>query len=190
MDKNIKILLIVLVCALVVTLITTTALAVALCMDNSNCRDSDGSARGKNQKAPFENQPPAGRNDRGNNLENAPLGGRGLIGQELDKVSSVLGLSPEELLSELRGGKTLAQIAGEKGVDTQTLVDTMLEPAKQLLSNQVEKGNLTQEQADQRLQQMTARIEDFINNGGPLRGLPNGQNGQPTQPSSTSSSTI
>jgi Protein of unknown function (DUF2680) len=190
MEKNTKILLIVLVCALVVALVTTTALAVALCMDNSHHDDSREIAKGNNQKAPFDNQPPIGRNDRGNNLDNAPLGGRGILGQEVEKVASVLGLSPADLLSELRGGKTLAQIAGEKGVPTQTLVDTILEPAKQLLSNRVQNGKITQEQADQRLQQLTTRIEDFINNGGTLRGLRNGQNGQQTQPSATSSSTL
>ncbi len=187
MDKNTKIILVALICALVIALITTTALAVALCMDNSNCGGSGGSARGKNQKAPFDNQPPAAGNNRGNNLDGGPTGGRGLIGQELEKVSSTLGMSPDELLSQLKSGKTLAQIAGEKGVPTQTLVDTILEPAKQLLSNQVEKGNLTQEQADQRLQQLRTRAEDFINNGGPLRGQRGSQDGQQTQPSANTS---
>lgn len=182
MEKKTKILVIVLACALGVFVIATTALAVALCMDGSHHdeRPGMGMARGMNRRAPQDNapfsQPPTGRDNRA---------GRGILGQELEKVASTLGMSPEELLSELKDDKTLAQIAGEKGVDTQTLVDTILEPVQKMLSNRVENGKITQEQADQKLQQMKTRVEDFINNGGPLRGLPNDQNEQTSQPSST-----
>lgn len=191
MDKSTKILLVVLTCALVVTLITTTALAVALCMDNSNCGGSCASGGNKNQKVPSGNGvpglPPAGGND---NLDGGAAGRIGIVGQELEKVASALGMSTDELKSELKGGKTLAQIAGEKGVATQTITDAMLEPIKQRLSGLVEKGTLTQEQADQRLQQLKTRVEAFINNGGPLRRPGNGQNGQQAQPSATSTPTI
>jgi AraC-like DNA-binding protein len=189
MEKSTKIILIVLICVVVVLLVSTTALAVALCM-----KDSGKPAVGKGPViSPGEGpagQPPDVRERLKDRAEGGLLENRGLAGEELEKVSSALGLSPSELLGELRDGKTLAQIAGEKGVDTQALVDIILEPAKQLLSKRVENGKITQEQADQRLQQLKTRVEDFVNNGGPLRGLRASQGEQPDQSSVEPSSTI
>ena len=79
-------------------------------------------------------------------------------------------MTPQDLLSELKGGKTLAQIASEKGADLNTLIDKIIEPVKTRLSKMVENGKITQDQADQRLSDLTQKLTDWANNGGPMPG--------------------
>ncbi len=69
-----------------------------------------------------------------------------------DEVAETLGLTPEELFSELHDGKTLAEIAEEQGVEMEAVRDAM-EAAREELMEQaihqaVENGRMTQEQAD------------------------------------------
>jgi len=84
-------------------------------------------------------------------------------------AAEALGMTEQDLRTELQGGKTLAQVAQEKGVDTQKLVDAMLSQAKTDLAQQVANGRITQSQADQTLQELTTRIQTLINSGQPGR---------------------
>ncbi len=102
-------------------------------------------------------------------------GRQGLAAGVLDQVAQELGMTPQDLLSELKGGKTLAQIASEKGADLNTLIDKILEPVKTRLSKMVENGKITQDQADQRLSDLTQKLTDWANNGGPMPGRPGAQ---------------
>jgi hypothetical protein len=72
--------------------------------------------------------------------------------QNFDAVAKALGLTPEELFSELHSGKTLEAIAEEKGVDLQTVYDGMkasqTEAFKAEIEQAVTDGKLTREQAD------------------------------------------
>jgi hypothetical protein len=88
----------------------------------------------------------------------------------LDTAAAELGMSPQDLANELKGGKTLAQVASEKGVDLTTLIDKILEPLQTRLSNAVTNKKITQEQADQRLNDARQNLTDWANNGGPLPG--------------------
>lgn len=75
-----------------------------------------------------------------------------------DTAAEALGLTPEEFFAELRAGKSLAEIAEEKGVDVQTVYDAMNaargEAREQALQQAVEDGRITQEQADQMLERL------------------------------------
>jgi len=77
-----------------------------------------------------------------------PDRGWGGPGDCLDTVADVLGMTPEELRSELQDGKSLAELAGEKDVDSQTIVDAVRSGMEERLQAAVESGWLTQEQAD------------------------------------------
>jgi hypothetical protein len=79
-------------------------------------------------------------------------------------LADQLGLTPEALAAEINSGKTLAQVAQEKGVSTQDLAATMESGIKTGLAQAVEEGKLTQEQADQMLRQMDGRYEWMITN--------------------------
>jgi lambda repressor-like predicted transcriptional regulator len=54
-----------------------------------------------------------------------PHGGRGLEGAELDAAAKALGMTTDELSTALQSGKTLEQLATEKGVDIQTVQDAI-----------------------------------------------------------------
>ncbi len=64
-------------------------------------------------------------------------------------IAEALGMTPEELADALAEGKSIAQIAQEKGVDLSQIIDKLMEPQISRMSWLVENGFLTQEQADQ-----------------------------------------
>jgi len=66
----------------------------------------------------------------------------------LDAAAQTLGMTPAELLTQLRGGQTLAQIAQAKGTTEQAVIDAALAAAKTRLNQAVTDGDLTQAQAD------------------------------------------
>ena len=69
-----------------------------------------------------------------------------------DAVAEALGLTPEQLFSELRSGKALEEIAKEKGVDIQKVYEAAqaarIQQMKDAIQQAVKAGRMTQEQAD------------------------------------------
>jgi hypothetical protein len=70
-------------------------------------------------------------------------------------VATYLGMTHEQLRAELRSGKSLAQIAKEKGKSVDGLVAAMLAPVKARLAKAVEHGRLTKTRADAILARLT-----------------------------------
>ena len=85
-------------------------------------------------------------------------------------LAGLLGIDVETLRSDLRDGKTVAEIAAEQGVEVQSVIDSLVAEAEAHLALSVESGRLTQEEADAKLAEVTERITDFVNNGRPERG--------------------
>jgi polyhydroxyalkanoate synthesis regulator phasin len=77
-------------------------------------------------------------------------------------VTELLDLTPRELLAELQEGKTLAEVAEEKGVDRQDILDTVQEQIEETLAKAVDNGRLTQEQADEMLQRAMDKAEEQL----------------------------
>jgi hypothetical protein len=73
-------------------------------------------------------------------------------------AASYIGITRQELRSELRSGKSLAQVATGHGKTVDGLVDALLGPAKTRLDKAVQNGRLTQQQESQ----MLARLEDAV----------------------------
>jgi uncharacterized membrane protein len=87
--------------------------------------------------------------------------GRGICGQAgLEAAAELLGMTTDELSTQLWGGRTLADLADEAGVDLQTLRDAVeaanqaaIETAmRDAIEQALEDGSITQEQADWLLQ--------------------------------------
>ena len=55
-----------------------------------------------------------------------PGHGRRGKGPGLEAAATALGIEPSELMTQLRDGKTIAQVAADKGVDVQTVIDAMV----------------------------------------------------------------
>jgi len=107
-------------------------------------------------------------------------------GAGLDSAASALGLTADELRTELQGGSTIAQVAADKGVDVQTVIDAMVAQAKSHLDEEVASGEHTQAEADQMLADQTSRITDSVNNGMPARGEHGPGGGRPPAGDTTS----
>lgn len=78
------------------------------------------------------------------------FGGHGWA--SFDAAAEALGLTPEELFSELHAGNTLEEIAEAQGVDIDSVYDAMsasrVEAMKEAIQQAVEDGTITQAQAD------------------------------------------
>src|SRR6266536_3326933 len=72
----------------------------------------------------------------------------GLQGPAHEAVASTLGISSDELFTAMRSGKTVAQLAQEKGVDLDAVVAAALKAHDETLDARVQAGRLTQSQAD------------------------------------------
>jgi polyhydroxyalkanoate synthesis regulator phasin len=85
----------------------------------------------------------------------------------LDAAATYLGLSEDELRTELESGKTLAEIAKAKGKSVDGFVDALVAEAKKHLDEAVAEGDLTKAQADQMLSRLQEGIRSIVNGEGP-----------------------
>jgi hypothetical protein len=112
-----------------------------------------------------------------------------------EDVAAALGLTPQELRTQLEAGKTLAQIAQAQGISKAALVDKLVAAAKADIAADVKAGRLTQAQADAISKNLEARITAKVDRVGPGPGpgrrhhRPDGDDapppsGTPAEPSS------
>jgi gas vesicle protein len=108
-----------------------------------------------------------GRGDHGGRGGRGDHGGRGQRGEHLEAAATALGVTADELRTELQAGKTIAQVAADQGVDVQDVIDALVAEVKEHLDEEVASGEHTQEEADAKLAEATTRITDRVNNGKP-----------------------
>jgi len=87
-------------------------------------------------------------------------------GKGLTAIADVLGITEDEFMKQLKAGKTLADLAADKGVDVQKLIDAQKAAIESGLKDAVQAGKLTQEQADKRLADAEKMAQDFVNGKG------------------------
>ena len=85
----------------------------------------------------------------------------------LGPVAKALGVSTDELRTELGKGRTIAQIAKSKNVDVNTVIDSLVGDASKRIDQAVTNGRLTQAQADKLKAALKTRIADVVDNGFP-----------------------
>jgi hypothetical protein len=102
--------------------------------------------------------------------------GRGMPGGDslLSVAADELGMTLTELLTELEADKSIADVAAEKGIDTQVIVDAYLAQVREKVDEAVAEGRITQKQADYQLQRAEERVTARLDDTGlhPLRGGP------------------
>ncbi|MDQ1634552.1 MAG: hypothetical protein QOJ32_1361 [Frankiaceae bacterium] len=104
----------------------------------------------------------------------APAGGRGGPGGHrggrevgrLDAAAKILGVGPEALRTELQGGKSLADVATEKNISKDALINGLVTQAETRLADRVKSGDITQAQADQRKADLRTRITTLVDRKG------------------------
>jgi hypothetical protein len=106
----------------------------------------------------------------GGRFGDGPFGGRGLgfggVVNSFTAAAGYLGLSQQQLFSELRSGKTLAQIANAtSGKSASGLIDAMVTAQKSAVDSAVKSGRITRAMANQIEAQLKTRVTDMVNNG-------------------------
>ena len=80
----------------------------------------------------------------------------------LEDVAGVLGMTAEDLRAAKAQGKTVAEIAAEKGISRDVLVEKIVALRKARIEAMVEEGQISRQQADVLLREMQTRIEAMI----------------------------
>ena len=106
----------------------------------------------------------------GGRFDGRPFDGRGLgfagVSSSFTAAAKYLGLSQQQLFTELRSGKTLAQIANStSGKSASGLIDAIVTAQKSALDAAVKSGRITQAMANQIEANLKSRVTDMVNNG-------------------------
>jgi uncharacterized protein YidB (DUF937 family) len=124
--------------------------------DGKLTQEQADKANGAIDKLPFDRQPFGGF-----------LGGRGLKGERgifdmgttaFDAAAQKLGMPTQDLMKELRGGKTLADVAKEKNVSMDDLKAAVVTAVNAQVDKAVADGKLTKDQAD-KIKAQTDKID-------------------------------
>lgn len=90
-------------------------------------------------------------------------------GGHLDVAASYLGITQDELRTQLEAGKTLADVAKANGKSVDGLVSALVADEKTELDAAVKAGRITQAQADAFLANAKERLTDLVNGSFPER---------------------
>jgi uncharacterized protein YidB (DUF937 family) len=81
----------------------------------------------------------------------------------LDAAAEALGMEVDELRTALRDGKTIAEVAEERGVDVQAVVDAMVADATERIDQRVADGDLDADRAAELKEGLAERMTDVVN---------------------------
>jgi hypothetical protein len=93
-------------------------------------------------------------------------GGKYLI---KEAAAEVLGISEDELVTALRNGQSLSQIAEAQGMSVDDFRAALLESVTADLQARLDAGDITQEQFDEKVAELNANIDEIINTEGGVR---------------------
>jgi hypothetical protein len=82
---------------------------------------------------------------------------------ELRAAANYLGLTEAQLFQQLRSGKTLAQVASDKGKTAAGLEKAIIDPVKTRLDKAVSAGRITEAQEQALLKRLQSRIDKRVN---------------------------
>jgi len=107
----------------------------------------------------------------GGKFHGGPRGGMFGPGNSFISVAAdELGMTVQDLVSELQDGKTIADVAAANGADPQAIADAFVAQHTEWLNEAVANGRITQEQADQMLEQMTQEAQEHLTEPFPFEG--------------------
>jgi urease gamma subunit len=103
--------------------------------------------------------------------------GHGLRENKLDAAAKALGITADELLTQLRDGKSIADVAKTKNVDVNKVIDAMVSDAESKIEGAVKDGDLTPDEATKIKSDLKDRITELVNNAPPSGERPFGGGG-------------
>jgi len=101
------------------------------------------------------------------------MGGHGMWGSRvggpawgdqnaMDVVAQLLNMTQAQIAAERQAGKSLAQIAQDKGVTRDTLINTIVNAKVAVINQWVSDGRLTQAQADLMIQNIRTQVSQMV----------------------------
>jgi hypothetical protein len=100
-------------------------------------------------------------------------------------IASYLGLTSDQIGTDLKSGETLAQIATAQGKTVAGLEAAIIADAKTRLDAAAAAGNLTAAQETSMLADLTSNVDGMVNSTGPPAGGPRGPGGGASPTSNT-----
>lgn len=88
------------------------------------------------------------------------------ISPTYDDIAMRLGMTTQDLYNYMASGKSLAQIAAEKGITEQQLIDGIMASRRAAYDQAVREGYMTQAQAEAMLEDMTNNLKMMVNGQG------------------------
>jgi hypothetical protein len=85
------------------------------------------------------------------------------LGDPIAAAADYLGLSADQLVQELQYGKSLADVARERGKLVAGLEQAVIDAARSALDKSVAGGEITAQEEQQVLGQLNSQIDDFVN---------------------------
>jgi hypothetical protein len=92
-------------------------------------------------------------------------GSRGPGGAQSELLADALGMTAEEVREALADGQTIAELVEAQGVALEDLVDALMAPMIERIEQAVEDGRLTQDEADEQIEQMAERQLEGLESG-------------------------
>ena len=83
-------------------------------------------------------------------------------------AAQTIGIDDDTLFGELLNDKSIADVAREKGVDPQKVIDALIAAETEWLTKQIAEGNLSQEEADEWLKTLPQDVKEFVEETGLL----------------------
>ena len=96
--------------------------------------------------------------------------GGAVLAMKFEAAAEYLGLTNAELRQRLEEGQSLAEIARAEDKSVDGLKQALLDDARTRLDEAVEDGELTRERANEMLERLRERIDDFVERGFEGRG--------------------
>jgi DNA-directed RNA polymerase specialized sigma subunit len=111
-----------------------------------------------------------------------PLGGRrpggpGLVKAGLDTIATTIGITRDQLRTELQGGKTIAEVAKAHDVDPQKVIDAIVAESTKRIDEAVTNGKLTSDQAAKLKANLSDVASHIVNDAHPPFGPRGGHRG-------------
>lgn len=80
----------------------------------------------------------------------------------VNTVAGVLEMEKQDLIAELKDGKTLAEVAQENGMDVDVVIEALVYAADERLDEAVESGKITEEEAAEKRVSVEERISALV----------------------------
>jgi hypothetical protein len=82
---------------------------------------------------------------------------------DLEAAAQALGLSPDDLETQLHSGKSIAQIATDKGVDLNAVITAIVNAHAAEIDADVAAGKITRAEADEHKADLKEHVTDMVN---------------------------